>query len=127
MVASDARTPVGFMLSAGNNHDAPQGCKLLELLGTAEEGTPLLADKAYEGDKTRDYMVKLGYLPIVPPKRNRKEPWDYDIEMYKRRNEVERLFRRLKGFRRVFTRYDKLDTMFIGFLLIAFIADALVH
>ena len=46
-------------------------------------------------------------------------------ELYKRRNEVERLFRRLKGFRRVFTRYDKLDEMFTAFILLALIYEAL--
>ena len=51
--------------------------------------------------------------------------WEYDKELYKRRNEVERLFRRLKGFRRVFTRYDKLDVIFLGFITFAFIVDAL--
>ena len=127
MVASDARTPVGFMLSPGNDHDAPQGCALLERLGAVEEGTPLLADKAYEGDKTRAFTSSLGYHPIIPPKSNRKEPWAYDRSMYKRRNEVERLFRRIKAYRRVFTRYDKLDVMYLAFILIAFVSDALVR
>ena len=45
-----------------------------------------------------------GYTPVVPPEENRREPWEYDKVLYKRRNEVERLFRRLKGFRRVFAR-----------------------
>ena len=62
---------------------------------------------------------------MVPPLRSRKEPWEYDRELYKRRNEIERLFRRLKGFRRVFTRYDKLDAMFSGFILFALICEAL--
>ena len=43
--------------------------------------------------------------------------------MYKRRNEVERLFRRLKGFRRIFTRFEKLDALFLGFILLALIVD----
>ena len=45
--------------------------------------------------------------------------------MYKRRNEIERLFRRLKGFRRIFSRFDKLDTLFLGFILLALIFEAL--
>ena len=64
-------------------------------------------DRAYEGNATRQLAWDLGYQPVVPPLRSRKEPWEYDRELYKRRNEIERLFRRLKGFRRVFTRYDK--------------------
>ena len=58
----------------------------------------------------------LGYVPVVPPKENRINPWEYDKELYKRRNEVERLFRRLKGFRRVFSRFEKLDVMLTGFI-----------
>ena len=62
---------------------------------------------------------------MVPPKRNRVEPWEYDRELYRERNEVERLFRRLKAFRRVFTRFDKLDALFLGFIHFALIVDAL--
>ena len=67
----------------------------------------------------------LGFEPVVPPKGNRLEPWEYNKEMYKRRNEVERLFRRLKGFRRIFSRFDKLDVMFTAFIYIALIFDAI--
>ena len=64
-------------------------------------------------------------IPVVPPLSTRVEPWEYDREMYKRRNEVERLFRRLKGFRRIFSRFDKLDLMFIAFINFALIVEAL--
>ena len=70
--------------------------------------------------------VELGYTPVVPPKRNYKEKWEYDEERYKQRNEIERFFRRLKRFRRIFTRYDKLDIVFAGFILLAMIIDSLV-
>ena len=61
----------------------------------------------------------------MPPLRTRVEPWEYDREMYKRRNEIERLFRRLKGFRRIFSRFEKLDVVFLGFIVFALIVDAL--
>ena len=61
----------------------------------------------------------------MPPLRTRVDPWEYDREMYKRRNEIERLFRRLKGFRRIFSRFDKLDAVFLGFIHFAFIVEAL--
>ena len=61
----------------------------------------------------------------MPPKKTRLEPWQYDRALYRRRNEVERLFRRLKGFRRIFSRFEKLDVMFIGFLHFALIVEAL--
>lgn len=85
----------------------------------------LLMDKAYEGDETRQLALELGFIPVVSPRSNRLEPWEYDREMYKRRNEVERLFRRLKGFRRVFSRFDKLDVVFLGFVHFALIVDGL--
>lgn len=85
----------------------------------------LLMDKAYEGDETRQLALELGFIPVVSPRSNRLEPWEYDREMYKRRNEVERLFRRLKGFRRVFSRFDKLDVLFLGFVHFALIVDGL--
>lgn len=58
-------------------------------------------DRAYEGNNMRAAAKKLGYHPIVPPKKNRVDPWECDKELYKRRNEVERFFRRIKRFRRV--------------------------
>ena len=82
-------------------------------------------DRAYEGDETRDLAEAMGFRVVVPPRANRREPWDYDRELYKRRNEVERLFRRLKGFRRVYTRFDKLDRMYWGFVQFALIVEAL--
>ena len=52
-------------------------------------------------------------------------PWEYNRATYKRRNEIERLFRRLKGFRRIFSRFEKLDVMFIAFINFALIVDGL--
>ena len=83
-------------------------------------------DKAYEDDETRKLAMAQGFIPIVPPKSNRKEPWEYDKELYKNRNEVERFFLRIKRFRKVFTRYDKLDIMYTGFVLVAMIFDAIL-
>lgn len=87
--------------------------------------TFLVMDRAYEGKPVRQLAIELGYTPVVPPKKNRLDPWEYDQEMYKRRNEVERLFCRLKGFRRVFSRFDKLDVMFLAFISFALIVDGL--
>jgi transposase len=82
-------------------------------------------DRAYEVDATRQLAVELGYVPVVPPKHTRLAPWEYDRALYKRRNEIERLFRRLKGFRRIFSRFDKLDVMFAAFITFALIVDGL--
>ncbi len=82
-------------------------------------------DKAYEDNATRQLALDHGFEPVVPPKSNRIEPWEYNREMYKRRNEVERRFRRLKGFRRIFSRFEKLDAICIGFIVFALIVEAL--
>jgi transposase len=79
-------------------------------------------DRAYEGNETRQLALDLGFIPVVPPLKTRLDPWVYDREMYKRRNEVERLFRRLKGYRRIFSRFEKLDAMFLGFLNFVLVA-----
>jgi len=127
MIAADARTAVTFSLSPGQAGDAPEGRKLLKTLeNQGWEGASVIMDKAYEGDETRQLVLELGMTPVVPPKSNRLTPWEYDREMYKKRNEVERLFRRLKGFRRIFTRFEKLDVVFIFFIHFALIADALI-
>ncbi|CUS34008.1 transposase (fragment) [Candidatus Nitrospira nitrosa] len=69
--------------------------------------------------------MELGYVPVVPPKQNRRAPWEYDRVLYTHRNEIERLFRRLKGFRRLFSRVDKLDVMFLAFINFALIVEGL--
>ena len=80
-------------------------------------------DRAYEGDETRQLVLDLGMTPVVPPKANRLIKWHYDRDLYKRRNEVERLFRRLKAYRRIFSRFEKLDVMYRAFLNFALIVD----
>jgi transposase len=85
----------------------------------------MVMDKAYEGDETRQTVLDLGMMPVVSPKSNRLNPWEYNHELYKKRNEIERLFRRLKGFRRVFSRFEKLDVVFLAFLYFPLIVEAL--
>ena len=98
---------------------------MLEQLGPMPEGLPMLMDRAYEGDETRQLVLDLGMIPVVPPKSNRLTPWEYDRALYKKRNEIERLSRRLKGFRRIFSRFEKLDVVFLAFLHFALIVEAL--
>jgi len=125
MVAADARTAITFALSPGHVHDAAEGRKLISSLGKPNWPIHLLMDRAYEGNETRQLALDLGFIPVVPPKSNRVEPWEYNKIMYRRRNEIERLFRRLKGFRRIFSRFEKLDVMFIGFIHFALIIEGL--
>ena len=112
-------------LSPGQAGDAPNGRELLQAGGRAPSGCKLVMDGAYEGDETRELARELGYTPVVPPNPKRSNPWEYDRAAYRRRNEIERLFRRLKGYRRVFCRYDKLDVLFTGFIVLALTIEAL--
>ena len=123
LVAADAGTAVSLSLSPGQAGDAPEGRKLLA--ETPLEAEYVVMDRAYEGEATRQCVRDLGATPVVPPKSNRRVPWPYDRAKYKKRNEVERLFRRLKGFRRIFSRFDKLDVVFAFFIHFALIIEAL--
>jgi len=125
MMAANENTPIDFILSPGQSHDAPFGRLLMETVGKQKTWIPLLTDRAYEDDTTRLTARLLGFDPVVPPKKNRLTPWEYDRELYKQRNEVERLFRLIQGFRRIFCRFDKLDKMYIGFIQFAFIYMAI--
>jgi len=108
-----------FILSGGEEHDAPAGRLLLETVGKQECTVPVLMDRAYADFKTRFTAWDLCFKAVVPPKSNAPYQWEYDKELYKKRNEIERFFRRLKAFRAIFTRYDKLDTIFSAFVSFA--------
>jgi len=123
MVSANDRCALTFSLSPGQAHDGVEGRKLLSDWQDAPRNIPLVMDRAYEGDETRQLAFDLGLIPVVPPKSNRLNPWQYNKQVYKRRNEIERLFRRLKGFRRIFSRFEKLDIMFKAFINFALIID----
>lgn len=125
LVSASAKFALAFHISPGNNHDAPEGRILIGNIISYDDH-PLLMDRAYEDEATRQAALNSGFVPVVPPKRNRKSPWEYDKELYKRRNEIERYFRRLKRFRKVFTRYDKLDIIFLAVISLAMIFDAIL-
>jgi len=126
MVTASDRSVIAFTLSGGNAHDAPEGELLIDSIERMPEQVYILMDRAYEGEKMRSKVIEKGFVPIVPPKSNRKQPWEYNKELYKQRNEIERYFLRLKRFRKVFTRYDKLDVIYTGFIFFAMIADAVI-
>ena len=74
----------------------------------------LLADKAYDGDDLRADIIERGARPVIPNKSNRVHLHRFDKRAYKGRNVIERCFCRLKDFRRVATRYDKLARNFLA-------------
>jgi transposase len=102
-----------------------QGRELLAGIGPLPAPLHLIMDAAYDDNTTLQLVLDFGYIPVVPPRFNRLEPWQLDKAMYRKCNEIERLFRRLKGFRRIFSRFEKLDVIFMGFLHFALITEAL--
>lgn len=86
------------------------------------EAETAIADKGYDADHLCDRLAQTGADVVIPPKRNRKVQRPYDVQLYKERNLIERFFNKLKQFRRVATRYDKLLANFMGFVKLAAIA-----
>lgn len=108
--------PLRFVLTAGQRHDSKAVPELLDGL----QAGALLADKAYDSDKIVEVAEKRGMQVIIPCRVNRKKNQRVlDKHRYKARHLVENLFQRMKVFRRVATRFDKLDIMFLGFVHIA--------
>ena len=118
-VAGDALgNPVRLIGSPGQRNDIAFAQELIE--GFAAEAT--IADKGYDADPLCDRIAQTGGEAVIPPKRNRTFKRPYDAELYKERNIIERFFNKLKQFRRVATRYDKLLVNFMGFVKLAAIA-----
>ena len=116
MIVARDLIAVTFQLSVGQVQDAPIGRALLESWGDSVATAPLVMNRAYEGDEPRQLAQDLGMKSAVPSKSNRRSKWDLDAELYMWRNEIERLSCRLKNYRRIFTKFEKLDVMFLAFL-----------
>lgn len=116
---------LGLLLSGGQAGDAPVGEEMLAEVLTRKEIKAVGGDRAYDSDAIRAMILAAGKEAVIPPRSNRVEPSDYDKEKYKERNKAERLFCKLKGYRAVATRYDKLAAMFLGGVLAALLAVSL--
>src|SRR5262245_21527803 len=115
-VAVDALgNPVELKLTPGQTHD------IVAAEAMVEEHDPeyLIADKGFDSEAFIDHLEKQGIKVVIPPRSNRKTPRDYDPQLYKERNLVERFINRIKHYRRVATRYEKLARNFLGFVQVA--------
>ncbi|MBY3052369.1 IS5 family transposase [Rhizobium laguerreae] len=110
--------PVRLIASPGQRNDIAFAHDLVEGIQAAAT----IADKGYDADHLCDKITETGADVVIPPKRNRKLQRHYDADLYKERNRIERFFNKLKQFRRVATRYDKLLANFMGFVKLAAIA-----
>lgn len=110
--------PVRLIASPGQRNDIAFAHDLIDGI----DADAAIADKGYDADHLADRIENRGTEVVIPPKRNRKVQRPYDRDLYKERNRIERFFNRLKQFRRVATRYDKLLQNFMGFVKLAAIA-----
>ncbi len=108
--------PYALMLTAGNVSDVKAAPALLERAGRMRY---LLGDKGYDGDQLRRLARQVGAVPVIPGRRNRKRTIRYDKQRYRARHLIENAFCRLKDFRRVATRYDKLAANFLSGVALA--------
>ena len=111
----------GYRITAGQAGDAPVGEEIIDAINLDEGIAQAAMDKAYDSNAIRAKLVAKGIEPVIPPKANRLEIIVYDKEQYKQRNKVERLFNKIKQFRRVATRYEKLKATFLAFVTLALI------
>ena len=108
--------PVALSLTPGQAADITQAGPLLAEL----EPQAVLADKGYDSDDLVANLVGRGIKPVIPPKANRKHPRETDFALYCERNVVERFFNKIKHYRGIATRFDKLASTFLaGVLLVS--------
>lgn len=105
------------MLSGGQVHDSKIAIDVLSEIEIS--GSNILGDKAYGTEKIRTYITEHSADYTIPPRDNNPDPWFCDFGLYKERHLVECFFNKIKAFRRVATRYDKLASSFLAFVYIA--------
>jgi transposase len=104
--------PLRFKLTGGQRHDITQAEPLI-----AEcEFDYLIADKSYDADHLLDVVVQQGAVPVIPPRARRKVQREYDTFLYRERHLVECFINKIKQYRRVFSRFEKLASRYLGFL-----------
>lgn len=106
--------PVALSLTPGQTADINEAVPLLQTV----EPKALLADKGYDSDALVETLAQRGIEPVIPPKANRKNPRKTDFALYRERNLVERFFNKIKHYRAIATRYDKLASTFLAGVLL---------
>ena len=112
LVADAQGRPVRFSITGGQRADVSQAIPLL----TGIETGAVIADKGYESNRVLAFIRDQGAEAVIPPKSNRRDPWEYDRELYRERNLIERAFNKLKQWQRIATRYDRRSLYFLSAL-----------
>lgn len=102
---------LSILLTGGQAHDCPPAQRLIRRSKIAKK---LLGDRAYDSEELRLWLMARGTKPVVPNRSNRKQPFSFDRKSYKQRHKIENAFCRLKDFRRIATRYDRLARNFLA-------------
>ena len=102
---------LSILLSGGEAHDCPPAQRLIR---RTKRGKKLLGDKAYDSAELRQWLKERGTKAVIPNRSNRKQPFRFDKKSYKQRHLIENAFCRLKDFRRIATRYDRLARNFLA-------------
>jgi transposase len=102
---------LSILLSGGQAHDCPPAQRLIRRTKAAAK---LLGDAAYDSAELRQWLEDRGTKPVVPNRSNRIQPFSFDKKSYKQRHRIENAFCRLKDFRRIATRYDRLARNFLA-------------
>ena len=108
--------PITLKLTAGQAHD---GRSADDMLATVGAGQTLLADAAYDSNRLRDRLAQVGAKPVIKPISRRSNPPPLDRKAYRRRNQIERFFSKLKHYRAIATRYEKHDHNFLALVKLA--------
>lgn len=120
MTAADESTAIAVDVRPGQAHDAPLLKPLLRRTAArAEDVDQVVGDKAFDGTAQRRACEAMGAEAVIPARADRIDPEPLDAAAYRERNRVERLFAKLKEFRRVATRYEKLKATFLGMIHLA--------
>ena len=107
--------PLRFILTGGERHEIMTAEALIEGINKSN----ILADKAYDCDAFRQKVEEQECEHTIPPRKNRKKPYKYDRHTYVERHLIECFFSKLKQFRRVFSRFDKMKITFQAFIDLA--------
>ena len=116
MLADQQGNPLAFTLTGAQEADITEAPTLI---ARAEQADAVVGDKGYDSDALIELLHNQGTEAVIPPRSNRVAPRHYSKRLYKARNLIERLFRRLKEFRRIATRYEKLDRHFAAMIMLA--------
>jgi transposase len=102
---------IAILLTGGEAHDCPIAARLIRRVKPSKR---MLGDKAYDSAELREELDELGTKPVIPNRSNRKQPFSFSMRLYKLRWRIESAFNRLKDFRRIATRYDKLARNYLA-------------